>query len=126
MPLGAGDLEFRVDLIKKQDGSNRTDGSTDVNYQIIESRWADSKPIGNRQGHQVLSTRNLGETPTHDFWIRHEDQFDNRGKIDHIQFRGRLYEIMNTVTERERDLLLKLEARLLNDPVTPFNIVDKP
>ncbi len=126
MPTGAGKLEFRIDLIKKQDAALTTSGSTQVNYQIIAQRWADSRPIGERQGHQFLSSRNISETNTHAFIIRHEDQFDNRGKVDHIQFRGRMYEIQNVVTERERDRFLKLESRMLGDPSSEFNIVAAP
>lgn len=126
MPTGQGKLEFRIDLIKKQDTVLTTAGDTQIKYQIIASRWANSKPIGNRQGHQFLSTRNIAETNTHVFIILHEDQFDNRGKIDHIRHKGRLYEVQNVVTERERDRYLKLETRILADPVTPLNIVPAP
>jgi SPP1 family predicted phage head-tail adaptor len=123
MPTGAGKLEFRIDLIKKLDGVTTDDGSSATAYQILATRWANSKPIGQRQGHQFLTTRNIEETNTHDFWIRHEDQFDNRGKVDHIRFKGRLYQIQNIVTERERDRFLKLESRILGDPSSDFNIL---
>ena len=125
MPTGQGKLEFRIDLIKKQDAVLTTAGDTQIKYQIIATRWANSKPI-NTRGHQFLSTRNINETSTHEFIILHEDQFDNRGKVDHIRLKGRLYEIQNVVTERERDRYLKLESRILADPTTPLNIVPIP
>jgi len=126
MPTGAGKLEFRIDLIKKNDDITDTAGGTVTEYQIIATRWANSKILGERQGHQFLSTRNIAETNTHEFIIRHEDQFDNRGKIDHIQFKGRLYEIQNVVTERERDRFLKLECKILGDPSSEFNVIAIP
>lgn len=125
MPTGAGKLEFRIDLIKKQDDVIDTAGGTQVIYQIIAQRWANSKPI-EAKGHQFLSTRNIAEINTHLFIIRHEDQFDNRGKVDHIQHKGKMYEIQNVVTERERDRFLKFESRLLGDPSSEFNIIAIP
>lgn len=126
MPTGAGKLEFRIDLIQKQDDATiDTAGTTQVKYQIIATRWANSKPM-KASGHQFLSTRNIADANTHLFIIRHEDQFDNRGKIDHIRHKSRLYEIQNVVTERERDRFLTFECRLLADPTTPLNIVAAP
>ena len=126
MPTGAGKLEFKIDLIKKQDSSTTVSGSTKVNYQIIVAkRWANSKIIGERQGHQFLTTKNIQETSTHKFIVRYNATFDNRGKVDHIQFRDQLYEIQNVVTERERERFLIFECRMLGDS-SNFNIVPIP
>ncbi len=121
MPRAIGRLRFRIDLIKQSDAPQaNTDGTTTETYMIIATRWADSRPMG--AGHQFLTTRNIQDANTHSFWIRHEDQFDNRGKIDHVRFDGRMYEIQNIVLEFERIRFLKLESRILGDPASDYNI----
>ena len=125
MPTGAGKLEFRIDLIKKQDTVSGTAGATQIDYQIIAQRWADDDPK-KASGHRVLSTRNINEANTDLFEIRYEEQFDNTGKIDHIRHKGRMYEIKNVVIERSRDRFLLLESQLLGDPSSEFNIIAIP
>ncbi len=121
MPRGIGRLRFRVDLIKQSDAADANDnGTTTETFTVIETRWANPKPMG--KGHQVLSTRNDEDANTHAFWIRFEEQFDSRGKIDHIRFDGKMYEIQNFVTEFERNRFLKLECRMLSDDASEYNI----
>jgi SPP1 family predicted phage head-tail adaptor len=125
MPRGIGRLRFRIDLIKQADApSANSDGTTTEDYQIIDTRWGDSRPMG--AGHQFLTTRNIQDSNTHAFWIRFEPRFENRGLIDHIRFDGRMYEIQNVVTEFERDRFLKLECRILGDPSTEYTILPAP
>tara|TARA_R100001198_G_C5169327_1_gene170866 strand:+ start:456 stop:824 length:369 start_codon:yes stop_codon:yes gene_type:complete len=122
MPRNIGRLRFRLDLIKQNDSPfSNDDGITTEAYNIIETRWGDSRPMGS--GHQFYTTRNQQDAATHVFWIRYEEQFDNRGKIDHIRFDGKMYEIQNFVTEFERSRFLRLECRILGDPSSEYNIV---
>jgi SPP1 family predicted phage head-tail adaptor len=122
MPRNIGRLKFRIDLIKQSDSPmSNDDGITVEAYNIIATRWADSRPMG--AGHQFLSTHNIQDSNTHAFWIRYEPQFENRGEVDHIRYDGRMYEIQNVVTEFERDRFLKLESRILADDLSNYNII---
>ena len=126
MSTGAGELKFRVALIKKQDNVLNSEGGTSVEYTVIENRWCDLSPITRRKGHKVLSTRNLSDDSTHEIKIRYEERFEHRGLIDHAVIKGKMYEVNSCVTEGEDDLFLILESVFLGKPSSEFNVIELP
>ena len=126
MSTGAGELKFRVALIKKQDNVLNSEGGTSVEYKVIENRWCDLSPITRRKGHKVLSTRNLSDDSTHDILIRYEERFEHRGLIDHAVIKGKMYEVNSVVTEGEDDLFLILESVFLGKPSSEYNVIELP
>jgi len=125
MPVRVGQLRDCIDLLKQVDAMLDNDATQDEYYQtVIEGEWAYAKPFNS--GAQYLTTRNVEDRVTHKFWIRFDEDLQNRGVIDHLTFDGRMFEIQNIVLDAEEIRFIVLECRelgLIEDP-NPENTYD--
>ena len=118
MPRRIGQLRNCVKLLKQVNQPIDNDGGEDEEfYNTIDERFADVVPIS--AGSRNFTTRNVSDTSTHQVWIRHDEAIENRGIIDHLVFKDRMFEIQNIVTDNEDIRFLVLECRDLGLVVDP-------
>jgi len=118
MPKRIGQLRHCVTLLKQVNQPlDNPSGEDEEFYQTITERYAAVDPIS--AGAQYLTERNLQDKNTHKVWIRYDDTLLDRGIIDHLIHKGRLFEIQNVVVDREEIRFLILECRELGDATDP-------
>ena len=118
MPRRIGQLRNCVKLLKQVNQPIDNDGGEDEEfYNTIDERFADVVPIS--AGSRNFTTRNVSDTSTHQVWIRHDETIENRGIIDHLVFKDRMFEIQNVVTDNEDIRFLVLECRDMGLVVDP-------
>lgn len=118
MPKRIGQLRHCLTLLKQtNEAEDNPSGEDDEFYQTITERYGDADVIS--AGARYLTTRNTEDGATHKFWIRYDEDIENRGIIDHLVHKGRLFEIQNIVVDSEDIRFLVLESRelgLASDP----------
>ena len=123
MAKSIDDLRDCVDLLlQKNEPSTDIDGEDDEFYQtIILQRYADLVRIN--RGAAFHTTRNIDDAATHKIWIRHDEDIDDTGFVDHAVIRGRIFRILNMVIDEELDVFLIMEVRELGKvPADEFDI----
>lgn len=118
MPRRTGQLRNCVKLLKQVNQPLTNDGGEDEEfYNTIDERFADVVPIS--AGSRNFTTRNVSDNSTHQVWIRHDETLENRGIIDHLVFKDRMFEIQNVVLDNEDIRFMILECRELGLVVDP-------
>lgn len=120
-----GQLRECVRLFKQNDEPEDNPSGNDREFYVeIAARYAAVDPIGS--GARYLRQANLSDGSTHQIWIRHDEDLENRGIIDHVIFKDRMFEIMNIIIEKEADRFLILEVRELSLVGDRYDLVELP
>lgn len=115
-----GKLRFRVDLLSKTAvAQGNLSAQFDTDWNTKAQRDADIKPF---RGAQFWEDRNNADNLTDEIIIRHEEQFEDRGRVSHIRHKKIMYEVMEVFVVEERGRFIRYMCIKLGDETT-YNVV---
>lgn len=124
MPINPGQLRDCIDLLKQDNRPIDNDSGKDEEFYqtIIAEDFALMKDIKSNPGARYLTTKNTENGPTHNVWIRYDEDILNRGIVDHLTFDGRMFEVQNVKADDEVQRFLVLQVRELGITDATYDI----